>query len=205
MRRVRIALWSLIAAALMVIGGLHATQQLQSSTSGSTGGSTSLGPSVVLSSPFTLVTQDGREVTRATFSNKPTAWFFGFTHCPDLCPTTLFQMTEHLRRLGSDADKINVVFISVDPERDTPAGLKEYLSSFDHRITALTGTLEQVQHAAKGFYAYFAKKPTDGGYTMEHTSMVLLTAKDGRFKGTLDFHEPIETQFQKLQRLAWES
>jgi protein SCO1/2 len=165
---------------------------------------TGLAHAVFLNAPFHLITHDGRSVTRADFNDKPTVWFFGFTHCPDVCPTTLHQMTEHLKGLGQNADKLNMVFISVDPERDTPAILKEYLSSFDPRIVALTGTLDEVRDAAKGFHAYFAKRPTESGYTLDHTSMVLLTARSGQFKGTLDFHEPVETQLQKLQSLVRE-
>jgi protein SCO1/2 len=202
LKRFRIVLWAFVALVIAGAGSIYMTQQLRDAASRTTG-STRLGAGVVLDSPFTLVTQDGREVTRATFRDKPTAWFFGFTHCPDVCPTSLFHMTKHLKRLGDDAEKLNVVFMSVDPERDTPAVLKEYLSSFDSRIVALTGSPEQVQQAAKGFHAYFAKRPTEGGgYTIDHTSLVMLTARNGEFKGTLDMHEPVEAQFQKLQRLV---
>ncbi len=201
MKRLRTVLWALIVFILVGGGGLYVAQQIRAAPT-STAGSSSLGSGVVLDGPFKLVTHEGQDVTRATFSDKPTAWFFGFTHCPDVCPTTLFTLTEHLKRLGPESDKLNVVFISVDPERDTPAVLKEYVSSFDPRIVALTGTPEQVQQAVKGFHAYFAKKPTEGGgSTMDHTALVILTARNGEFRGTLDLHEPVETQSQKLQRV----
>jgi protein SCO1 len=163
-----------------------------------------LGPSVVLSAPFRLVNQHGREVVEAEFRGKPTAWFFGFTHCPDVCPTTLMHMTGHLKSLGADADNLNAVFVTVDPERDTPEVLKEYLSSFDPRIVGLTGSPEEIQRFAKGYHVFFAKVPQAEGYTMNHTSLILLTDGDGRFKGTLDLHEPIDAQLQKLKRLARE-
>jgi protein SCO1 len=139
---------------------------------------TALGPSVVLSAPFKLVNQHGRGVVEADFRGKPTAWFFGFTHCPDVCPTTLMHMTKHLKSLGPDADKINAIFVTVDPERDTPEVLKEYLSSFDPRILGLTGSPEEIQKFTKGYHVFFAK--------------------------ALDLHEPIEAQLQKLRRLVRE-
>lgn len=165
---------------------------------------TALGSSVVLSAPFRLVTQHGREAVEADFRGKPTAWFFGFTNCPDVCPTTLMHMTQHLKSLGAEADKLNAVFVTVDPERDTPEVLKEYLSAFDPRIVGLTGSPEEIRKFAKGYHVFFAKVPQGERYTMNHNSLVLLTAADGRFNGTLDLHEPAENQLQKLRRLVHE-
>jgi protein SCO1/2 len=163
------------------------------------------GSGAYLTAPFSLTDHAGRAVTEKDFRSRPTAWFFGFTHCPDVCPTTLHQMSEHLKALGSDADKLNVVFVTVDPERDTAPVLNEYLSAFDPRIIALTGTSEQIKAMVKGFFVHAAKVPQkDSGYTMEHSSMVLLTARDGLFKGSLDLHEPVETQLEKLRRFVRE-
>jgi protein SCO1 len=159
-------------------------------------------PAVYLTRSFQLVDQNGRTVTGQDFRNKPTAWFFGFTHCPDVCPTALSDLTAVLQRLGPDADKLNVVFVTVDPERDTPEVLKAYLSSFDPRIVGLTGSRDAIDAMAKGSFVHQAKvAQTDGGYTMEHTAKVLMTAADGRFVGTLDHQEPIEGQVQKLRNL----
>jgi protein SCO1/2 len=163
-----------------------------------------LAPRVILSAPFRLTTQHGREMVEADFRGKPTAWFFGFTHCPDVCPTTLMHVTAHLKSLGPDADKLNAVFVTVDPERDTPSVLKEYLSSFDPRIVGLTGSPDEIRTFAKGYHVFFAKMPQAESYTLNHTSLVLLTGADGQFKGTLDLHEPMESQLQKLQRLVRE-
>lgn len=133
---------------------------------------------------FALVNQDGRAVTEQDFKGKPTLVFFGFTNCPDVCPTTLFEVSEVLRALGPDADKVRAAFITVDPERDTPQKLKDYLSSFDPHLTALTGDPEAVARAAKAYKVYWKKVPTEGGnYTMDHTAMVYLMDKDGRFVG----------------------
>jgi protein SCO1/2 len=160
---------------------------------------------VYVTRPFELVDENDRAVTERDFRTKPTAWFFGFTHCPDMCPTTLADLTAVLDRLGPDANKINVVFVTVDPERDTPEVLKEYLSSFDPRIIGLTGSREAIDAMAKAYFVHQAKVPQhDGNYTMEHTSKVLMTAADGRFVGTVDHQEPIESQVQKLRTLIRE-
>jgi protein SCO1/2 len=151
---------------------------------------------------FALTDQDGKEVTERAFTTRPTAWFFGFTQCPDICPTTLAQLTLLLARLGGDADRLNVVFVSVDPERDPPQLLKQYLSAFDPRIVGLTGTRAAIDAMAKAFFVYQAKVPSpDGGYTMDHTASILLTDARLQFQGTLDPHEDMGVQLQKLRRL----
>jgi protein SCO1/2 len=104
---------------------------------------------VPIGGPFDLVDQDGHKVTDKTFSGRPSVIFFGYTSCPDVCPTTLMDLTNWLKALGPTADKLNVLFISIDPERDTPAHLREFLSSFDPRIHGLTGTNEQIAAVAK--------------------------------------------------------
>lgn len=132
--------------------------------------------------PFRLLDQDGRTVTEQDFKGRPTLVFFGFTHCPDICPATLFEVSEVLRALGPDADRVRAAFITVDPERDTPAKLKEYLSSFDPHLTALTGDADAVAAAAKAYKVYWKKVPLEGGtYTMDHTAIVYLMDKDGKF------------------------
>lgn len=132
--------------------------------------------------PFRLVDQDGRRVTEADFRGRPFLVFFGFTHCPDICPTALFEMSEVLRRLGPDAEKTAVLFVSVDPERDTPEKLKEYLSSFHPRIVGLTGSPQEIADVEKAYRVYAKKVPLEGGgYTMDHSAIVYLMDKDGRF------------------------
>jgi protein SCO1 len=132
--------------------------------------------------PFSLTDQDGRTVSDKELRGKPYLIFFGFTHCPDVCPTALFDMSEVLRRLGPDADRTAALFISVDPERDTPAVLKDYLSSFDPHIRGLTGDPEALGAVFKAFRVYHKKVPLEGGnYTMDHTALVYLMDKSGRF------------------------
>jgi protein SCO1 len=142
--------------------------------------------------PFRLIDQNGAAFSDQDLKGKAFLVFFGFTHCPEVCPTKLFEMSEILRNLGSDADRTAVVFITVDPERDTPESLKDYLASFDPHIRGLTGDLAAVEAVAKAYRVYFKKVPLDGGdYTMDHTAIVYLMDKDGRFLGPFDMkHTP---------------
>ena len=159
-------------------------------------------PGVALNTPFSLSDQNGAPITEAAFATKPTAWFYGFTHCPDVCPTTLGELAALLQRLGPDAEKINVVFVSVDPERDTPEIMKGYIEAFDNRIVGLTGNLAQVEKMAKDRFVVFSKQPLEGGgYTMNHSASTYLTRANGEFAGTLDFEEGLDVKLAKLKRL----
>jgi len=131
--------------------------------------------------PFELTDQNGRTVTDRDLKGRPFLVFFGFTNCPDVCPTTLFEVSEVLRALGPDADKVNALFVTVDPERDTPAQLKDYISSFDPHLRALTGDPAAVQTVIRAYRVYAKKVPQENGYTMDHTAIVYLMDKDGRF------------------------
>jgi protein SCO1 len=132
--------------------------------------------------PFKLVDQNGKTISDQDFKGRPFLVFFGFTHCPDVCPTTLFEVSEVLRALGPDADRMRALFITVDPERDTPPVIKDYLSSFDPHLSGLTGDPATIAAVAKAYRVYFKKVPLDqGGYTMDHTAIVYLMDKDGRF------------------------
>lgn len=137
--------------------------------------------SVPIGGPFELVDQDGTKVTDKTFAGKPSVIFFGYTSCPDACPTTLSGLSAWLNAIGPDADKLNVLFISIDPERDTSAHLKEYLSSFDPRIRGLTGTGAQIAAVAKEYRVYYKRiELKDGGYAMDHTAVIYLMDHAGR-------------------------
>jgi protein SCO1/2 len=131
--------------------------------------------------PFELVDQDGRTVTDRDLKGRPFLVFFGFTHCPDVCPTTLFEISEVLRALGPDADKVNALFVTVDPERDGPKEIKDYLSSFDPHLRGATGDPAAVAAMTKAYRVYVKKVPQGDGYTMDHTAIVYLMDKDGRF------------------------
>jgi len=158
------------------------------------------GPSGI-GGPFTLVDQNGATVSERDFAGKPYLMFFGFTHCPDVCPTTLQQISDVLAALGPKADTLKVAFVSVDPERDTPESLKTYLSSFDPRIVGLTGSPEQVAAAIKTFRAYAKKVPSQGGdYTMEHTALVYLMDARNGFVGAVNLNRPATETAAELSK-----
>ncbi len=143
-------------------------------------------PPSSIGAPFTLTGSDGKSVSDADLRGQPVVIFFGYTHCPDVCPTTLFEVSELFRKLGENA-KIKGVFVSVDPERDTPAILKDYLSSFDKRIIGLSGDRAQLEPMLKGYRVYARKNPTaDGEYSMDHSAIVYLMDKQMRFIGPLN-------------------
>ena len=151
---------------------------------------------------FQLVDHKGQAVQPQDWLGRPTLAFLGFTYCPDVCPLTLSDMSDWLEALGADADRLNVVLISVDPERDTSEVLAEYLASFDSRITGLTGEPDQVARAVEGFRAYAEKVPSEGGdYSMNHTAGVFLFHADGRFANVIDFHEDRAFALPKIRRL----
>jgi protein SCO1/2 len=145
-------------------------------------GRTSTPAVAAVGGPFHLVDQNDKAVTEKDMKGHPFLVFFGFTHCPDVCPTSLFEISEVLRKLGPDADRAGALFITVDPERDTPAAMKDYLSNFDPHLRGLTGDPADVQAAIKAYRVYAKKVPLEGGdYTMDHTAIVYLMDKDGRF------------------------
>ncbi len=149
--------------------------------------------------PFTLTDHNGQTVTEKDFAGEPHLVFFGFTHCPDVCPTTLFQLSELLKATGEEGRNLRALFITVDPERDTPEVMKSYVSSFDERIIGLTGNQAAVDAAVKTFRAYARKAPTgDGDYTMEHSSVVYLMGADGQFIGTVNLSVAPEEAAQDL-------
>src|SRR5690606_7553453 len=155
--------------------------------------------------PFELTTHEGKRLSSADLKGTPFAVFFGFTHCPDVCPTTLLELSNVIKRLGSDADRMRYLFISVDPERDTPEHLKRYLTSFDPHIVGLTGTPDEIAAAAKAYRAFYQKVPTEDGVTFNHTALVYLMGRDGRLVATITYEESEEVQLKKLRRLLQSS
>ncbi len=150
--------------------------------------------------PFKLVDQNGQVMTDQDLKGHPFLVFFGFTHCPDVCPTTLFQVSEILRALGPDADRTRALFITVDPERDTPAAMKDYLSSFDPHLSGLTGDPADIAAVAKAYRVYFKKVALDDGYTMDHTAIVYLMDKTGRFVSPFNIKRPTDVTVADLRR-----
>ena len=153
--------------------------------------------------PFVLVDQKGQDITEAAFRGQPSAVFFGFTHCPEVCPTTLFELDGLLKQMGDEGKDIRAYFVSVDPERDTPEVMNSYVSNVSDRITGITGAPDKIAAMAKSFGIYSKKVPTEGGdYTMDHTASVLLLDSKGDFFGTIAYEENPETALAKLKRLA---
>jgi protein SCO1 len=151
--------------------------------------------------PFQLTDQAGRTVTEKNMQGRPTLVFFGFTHCPDICPTSLFEISEVLRAMGKDADRINAYFISVDPERDTTEAMKVYLSSFDSHLEGLTGNPEQIAKVISAYRVYARKVPLkEGDYTMDHTALIYLMDRDGRFISPFNLKRPPEQAAADLKR-----
>lgn len=156
--------------------------------------------------PFELVDETGAPITEAAFREKPTALFFGFTHCPDVCPTTLYELDGWMEQVDPEGDDLNAYMVSVDPARDTPEVLDDYVSSVSDRIHGITGDPEEVAEMVKGFGVYARKVSLDesepnGDYTMDHTASVFLLDEGGRFRSTIAYGENAETAVQKLRNL----
>lgn len=152
--------------------------------------------------PFELQSATGETVTEKDLVGHPSLLFFGYTYCPDICPTTLFEATAWLERLGDDADKLKVYFVTVDPERDTRAVLSEYLQAFDPRITALTGSRAAVDRIIAGYRVFARKVPRDDGrYLMDHTATVHLLDRDAKLAGAISYGEDPDIAFAKIERL----
>ncbi|MDU6673450.1 MAG: SCO family protein, partial [Bradyrhizobium sp.] len=151
--------------------------------------------------PFHLEDQQGISVTEAALKGRPTILFFGFTHCPDICPTTLFEISEMLRALGPDADRLNTWFVSVDPERDTRAVMAEYLTGFDPHIRGLTGTPDELKSLLQGYKVYARKVPLAAGdYTVDHTASVYLMNREGTFVSSFNLKRPLQAAVADLRR-----
>ena len=160
---------------------------------GNLGGGSGAPGSSAIGGPFQLIDQDGKPISDQDMKGKPFLVFFGFTHCPDVCPTTLFEVSELMRALGKDADRTSALFVSIDPERDTPEKLKDYLSSFDPRVRAATGDRAAIDAISKAYRVYAKKVPSDkdkDDYSMDHTALVYLMDKQGRFVAPFSLKRP---------------
>lgn len=194
MKIIRYLLWIFVLVAVLGLGwvyynGANSPTQLQKI-------STKLG------APFSLLDHNGNTITDKDLIGKPFAMFFGFTNCPDVCPTTLQEFSTWYATLGEDGDNLNTYFVTVDPERDTVKFLSEYVSSFDKRITGITGPLDKVEAMLRSYKVYWKKVPLDDGdYTMDHTATIYLFDRTGKFAGTIAYGENEEVALQKLKRL----
>jgi protein SCO1/2 len=196
MKTVRIFLWAAVVVMAGVLGWLTfaVTQSDQKIAEGPFG------------VPFQLVAQTGQPITEQAFRGKPTALFFGFTHCPEVCPTTLFELDGWLKQVDPEAKGLQAYFVTVDPERDTPEILGRYISNVTDRVTGIAGDPAKVAEVVKGFRVYAKKIPLDesqpdGDYTMDHTASIFLLDAEGRFKGTIAYGENPDTAVKKLENL----
>ena len=166
------------------------------------GAQSPIGPAAAaVGGPFRLEDQNGRPVTDQDMKGRPFLVFFGYTHCPDICPTSLFDISQVLQKLGGDADRTGALFITVDPERDTPAVLKDYLSNFDPHLRGLTGDPNAVNAAIKAYRVYAKKVPLEhGDYTMDHTAVVYLMDKEGRFVAPFNLKQTPDAAAAELRK-----
>lgn len=195
LRIARLALWGLVAlaagvAAYLFVQGRDAPPSPALSYASAVGG------------PFVLTDPAGKPVSNETLKGKPFAIFFGFTRCPDVCPTTLNRMAALRKALGADGDKFNIVFVSVDPGHDKPADIGQYIALFGTPIIGLTGTDAQIAQVVKAYHVFYEKVPQPGGdYTIDHTATVFLMGRQGEFVTTIDHQEAQDTALAKLKRL----
>lgn len=194
MTRLRFVLWVMVF--LAAVGALSLVLQSRSPTVRET----ALG---TIGGPFTLTGSDGKPFSSATLNGRPAAIFFGFTHCPDVCPTTLARLVKLRRQLGKGDDALSIVFISVDPERDGPAEVGSYAELFDAPVVGLTGSPADIEKVKKQFGVYSAKAPLPGGgYSVDHTATVFLLDRNGAFVATLSPQEGDTVALDKLRRIA---
>ncbi len=194
MRIIRIVVWVAIIALVGTIGWIVVLKQ-QGEVPGITVSQ--------IGGPFTLTDQNGNTVTEAALQGHPSVMYFGYTYCPDVCPTTLADLTQWMSDLGAQADKLKVYFVTVDPERDTEEAMASYMQAFDPRFIALTGTPSQIDKIVKAYHIYAHKVPgKDGSYTMDHTATVFLLDSKAQLVSTIDYQEKTDKALAKLKRLA---
>lgn len=195
MKTLRIALWVSVFLLGTYLAYTVMISMMQSGQSGGYGRAN-------IGGPFQAVRADGSAITQQDMIGKPHLIFFGFTHCPDVCPTTLYETSQWLKALGPDGDKLGAYFVTVDPERDTPEILNDYLAAFDPRITGISGSPDQIDDLVRQWRVFAKKGPVeDGEYNVDHTATTFLMNGDGSFFGTIAYQENAETAVQKLKRL----
>lgn len=201
LKRVRRLIWLLVGLAAMLLAFLllrPGAQQEQPAVQSSL-------PGFTLGGPFTLIDSSGQPFSSAKLAGKPYALFFGFTHCPDVCPTTLARLARLRQQLGRGDDAFNIVFVTVDPERDDPEAVGAYAKLYGTPIIGLTGSRAQIDQVAKQhgiYHAKVAQADAPDGYTVDHGAAVLLFDKAGRFSGTIAQEEGDAPALDKLKRLA---
>ncbi len=197
LRTIRMAAWFLVVVVAVFTGAIWATRALKpapeivpiSSALSQFGGA------------FAITDMNGKRMTERDLTGRPSLLFFGFTFCPDVCPTTLTDISGWLETLGDEAKDLAVYFVTIDPERDTADKLRDYLAPFDGRIVGLVGTPAETKQIADAWRVVYKKVPQGSDYVMDHTAMVFMVDKTGQFAGTIDFHEQRDSALAKLSRL----
>ena len=196
MRQIRIALWVLVALAVMVLAFLILRSPERTATADRIG-------AVTFGGPFTLTGADGAPFSSTRLQGKPHAVFFGFTHCPDVCPTTLARLVRLREQLNEGERPFEIVFITVDPDRDGPAEVGKYAQLFESPVIGLTGSPAQIEQVKRQFGIYSEKVPDEsGGYSVDHTATVLLFDENGGFVSTISPEEQDRVALDKLRRIA---
>lgn len=200
----RIILIAIAAFIFVVVATVGRFYLMSGSGSGSGSGSTSVG-TVSIGGPFTLIDQSGKMVTDADFRGKYMLIYFGYTYCPDVCPTSLSTMANALDELTpAQLDKVVPIFISVDTERDTPAALADYVPNFNDKLIGLTGTEEQIKSVARAYKTYYAKvneDDKDGNYLMDHSSITYLMGPDGKYVAHFSHGTPADAMAKRLAEI----
>ncbi len=195
-RRLRHVIWTLVGIAALALGiglalRLLPDERIAQAQPSDIGGH------------FSLVDRSGKAVTPHTLKGKPYAIFFGFTRCPDVCPTTLSRMARLRKLMGAEGDKFEIVFVSVDAGHDRPADVGAYVDLFGTPILGLTGSERQIADAARSFRVFYQKVPVEGGdYTIDHSAFVILMDSDGAFKSVLSDADSEEAALRELRALV---
>lgn len=192
MRTIRYAAWMAIAILLFAGGVFYLANK---------GTDLGVASRVQVGGPFALTSHEGKRLSSEDLKGQPFAIFFGFTYCPDICPTTLAELSQTIEALGDDAGKMQYLFVTVDPERDTPEVLSSYVSSFDNRIVGLTGTQEEIAEIASAYRVYYEKVPTENDYTMNHSSLIYLMDKNGQFVNVVGYGVDADKRLEAFRRL----
>jgi len=194
--RLRALLWVLVG--IVAIGTIYLALNPQSQTEQGQDL-----PMQTLGGPFTLTGSDGKPFNSSQLTGKPAALFFGFTNCPDVCPTTLARLAKLRAQLGKGNDGFSIVFVSVDPERDRPEDVGRYTNLFNTPVIGLTGSVADIERVKKLYGVYSAKAPTPGGgYSVDHTATVFLLDRNGKFVATLSPDEGDAPALDKLRRIS---
>lgn len=199
-RLARIALWSLVAIVAVALG-IFLSNSLRGTAEEAE--PIPVAEAVQMGQPFALVTDEGETITNEDLLGHPSLMFFGFTFCPDVCPTALAEVSGWLAELGPEAGDLAVYFVTVDPERDSQARLNEYLSVFDPRIVGITGEPDDVRAMLDSYHVYYAPYEADGvGYLMDHYGSFFMLDEDGDFAGSIAYNELREDALTKIRRLV---